>query len=109
MQNIELYRSQNLKNAYALADTINFRFQSTAVDYRGITATFTGKIRGNTAVPLSPLPCSSLVVTMSTCVCHCHMPVIGKQLIRRIVIAVCLLLECGGGIVKGMNTLLRRK
>ena len=44
MQNIEMYRSQNLQNAYALADTINarrrsnFRFQSTAVDYRGIIA-----------------------------------------------------------------------
>jgi len=44
MQNIEMYQSQNLQNAYALADTINawrrpnFRFQSTAVDYRGITA-----------------------------------------------------------------------
>jgi len=61
MQNIEMYRSQNLKNAYALAATINawrrlnFRFQSTAVDYRGITAD-KSSITAVTPQQLTPSP-----------------------------------------------------
>ena len=61
MQNIEMYWSQNLKNAYALADTINawrrsnFKFQSTAVDYRGITAD-KSSITAVTPQQLTPSP-----------------------------------------------------
>ena len=61
MQNIEMYRSQNLQNAYALADTINawrrsnFRFQSTAVDYRGIIAD-KSSITAVTPQQLTPSP-----------------------------------------------------